>query len=56
MLLPGFCSQGEHYRELHYALEKRGYKVGAVVMMLLTGFSIAERVFVIAVDKKIPNR
>jgi len=50
------AEKGEHYRKLHNALVERGYKVGAVILdAALWVPQSRKRVFVIAVDKRIPT-
>ncbi len=51
------AAKGEHYRKLHNALVERGYKVGAVVIDASHWVPQSrKRVFVIAVDAKIPTK
>jgi DNA (cytosine-5)-methyltransferase 1 len=50
------AGQGRHYRELHKALVKRGYKVGAVVIDAAHWIPQSrKRVFIIAVDSELPS-
>lgn len=50
------AAKGEYYHELHKALVKRGYKVGAVVLDASHWVPQSrKRVFVIAVDNRIPT-
>jgi DNA (cytosine-5)-methyltransferase 1 len=50
------AAKGEHYRKLHNALVKRGYKVGTIVLDASHWVPQSrKRVFVIAVDSRIPT-